>query len=183
MRYDLTLPTDFLDPEVALLFGALEDGTREWKSELALDGEPSPAELQRPLFSKGHSMGALLLHIADVEIEWVETRIFGIARDFIEEKFMGGLDTEMDVSVWPDPPQLNLTEHFHILAAARARTRRLLAEVEADRPFEHKGDEYTVRWVLNHLIGHEAYHAGQILLIRQAVDRIYGPLTRASSPS
>ncbi|RYG36810.1 DUF664 domain-containing protein [bacterium] len=177
VRYDLHPPTDFADPEVALLFGALQDGTREWKEELALDGEPSPADLQRPLFASGHSIGALLLHIADVEIEWVETRTFGIPREFIEEKFMGGLDTDMENSIWPEPPHLTLAEHFKILQGARARTRRLLSEVEADRLFEHRGDEYTVRWLLNHLIGHEAYHAGQILLIRQAVDRIYGPIS------
>lgn len=58
------VPIHGLDLQVGLLLAALEDTTRKWREELG--DVPEQNIIWQP-FPHGHSIGAILLHMADVE--------------------------------------------------------------------------------------------------------------------
>ena len=75
-------PVEGLNPEVGLLLAMLDDGTREWRGEL---GEvPEEAAVWQP-FPNGHSIGAVILHVAGVEAFWLHQVAAGRERSSEEE--------------------------------------------------------------------------------------------------
>jgi uncharacterized damage-inducible protein DinB len=64
----------------------------------------------------------------------------------------------------------------------RNQTREVLSsrsddDLERITPFERGGEkyEYTLRWMLHHLIDHEAQHKGQILMLKRLMMSDSGP--------
>lgn len=66
-RIDI-VPVSGLNVQVGLLLAALDNTTTEWRQELG--DVPDEAVVWQP-FPGGHSIGALLLHMADVEAYWL----------------------------------------------------------------------------------------------------------------
>jgi uncharacterized damage-inducible protein DinB len=174
-RYDVPL-AEGAKGEVGLLLAMLDDGTREWRGEL---GEvPDAAVVWQP-FPNGHSIGAIILHIADVEAHWLH-RVAGGREPAPEEeeRLMGDAIDQYAVQ-WPAPPARPLAWYFEQHDAIRARTRELLCEFDdLDRVTEdprHPGKfEFTLRWLLHHVITHEAYHGGQAVLLSLMREKVGG---------
>jgi uncharacterized damage-inducible protein DinB len=160
---DLPDIPNFLSPQLAVLASALVDGTREWRSEMELV-PTTPAAMTFQVREGQHSAGAVLAHIADVEAKWMRT--LGLPYPEREKTNFDVHLIDPDNDVWP----AKADDYAAILAwqdQVRARTLAFLITLEADQVTEFREDrpDCTAAWVVNHLIGHEAYHAGQAVLL------------------
>lgn len=153
-------------PEPYGLLGAiLQDGTQEWRGEIDNDldadfmvWQPHPGM---------HSIGAVMLHIIGIEIVWFERMVLGLPIS-VEERWLFMFDeTDVDEWQWPTPPHEPLSWYFELHDRIRARTLEGLKRwPAADVPFDRNdGASRTPRWVLGHVIQHEAYHGGQAVLL------------------
>jgi uncharacterized damage-inducible protein DinB len=165
-RYDVP-PVEGLDREVGLLLAMLDDGTREWRGELG--DVPDEAVVWQP-FRNGHSIGAVILHIAAVEVYWLHHVAGGREQSPEEEERLMGDAVDQYAVRWPAPPACPLAWYFEQHDAVRARTRAIISEInDLERITEDAGHsgkrEFTLRWLLHHVITHEAYHGGQAVLL------------------
>jgi len=159
------LPVKGFDPTLGLLLGMLEDGTTKWRSEL---GEVAEEALIWQPFPNGHSIGALILHMADVEAWWLHEVGAGMPRTAEERARLLSEETRQYQVRWPRPPARPLTWYFEQQEAIRVRTREIVRGLDGAEQVcrrQRDGKEFTVRWLLHHVINHEAYHGGQAVLL------------------
>ena len=149
-----------------LLCAILQDGTNEWRSELdhnlsedAVVWQPHPGM---------NSIGAIILHIIAVEIFWFERFALDLPSDPEESKILMVDETEVDEWRWPDPHRRSISWYLELHDRIRARTMESIKKwPEADSTREWDGKPRTMRWVLGHVIQHEAYHGGQAVLLNR----------------
>jgi len=164
----------FASAEIGSFLAQLDDQNRR----LAEDTRGiSPAELQWQPEPGTNTIGMLLAHIAIVEGHWLSV---AAQAPFECEKVIGiGVDDDgMPIPAGGLPPATlanrDLAYFDDLLARARAHTRSLTrrwTDAELDRRVQRTrkdGNTWTfnVRWVLYHVLEHEAGHYGQILLLR-----------------
>jgi uncharacterized damage-inducible protein DinB len=166
-----TIKTDIRMPQaasadVSLLLGLLDQTTREWREELGT--VPDEAVVWQP-FPGGHSIGAVILHIAYVEAMWIHKVGAGHALSREQIETLLPEKTHVYDILWPIPPDRPLSWYYAQADAVRARTREIVAALDdLERVSSHAdfGDEeFTLRWLLGHVIAHEAYHGGQAVLL------------------
>jgi len=117
----------------------------------------------------GNSIGQLLRHIALVELDWVLTDLCrGEALPKTAPPILL-LDGPM-----ADPGPQSLEIFQAALDYARKETKTRLGrygrdEIETSRDFAGDGARrvFNVRWILLHMLDHEAQHAGQILMVKR----------------
>lgn len=164
--YDVA-PILGLEPQVGLLLQMLDATTDEWREEL---GEiPEAAILWQPV-PGAHSIGALILHIIDVEAYWLTEIAGGIPRSQEEKDRLLSDATDQYAGIWPTPSPQPLTWYWEQFAAVRARTHAMVRGLNNPAHIGHrvgrKGEQdFTLRWLLHHVIIHEAYHGGQAVLL------------------
>lgn len=149
-----------------LLCAILQDGTNEWRWELdhnlsedAVVWQPSPGM---------HSIGASLLHIISVEIIWFERVALDLPFDPEERKLLLMEETEVDEWRWPEPPRRPIAWYFELHDRIRARTLENIKKwPAADVTRDCGGIPRSMRWILGHVIQHEAYHGGQAVLLNR----------------
>lgn len=154
---------------------ALDDGTREWREELGNVDEDAIVWQPTPGF---HSIGALILHIADVEVWWLHVVLGGRPYPEALRKKLLSEDTNQDDVQWPTPPRMPLAEYFAIHDEVRRGTAEVLSQ-----PFDPKGvyeneryrSRMTNRWILSHTLTHESYHGGQAVLLALMHERMAKP--------
>lgn len=115
------------------------------------------------------SIGTLLLHIAAVERSWIG--------EDIEHRPMGE-EWKIGFPIRFGIPQISgkpLAYYFEQLNAIRAETHAALARLTDDdlqqaiTPLD-SGDsteQYSIEWILYHLVEHEAHHKGQIAVMKR----------------
>ena len=167
---DLTPLPGYLEPYGTLL-ATLQDGSREWREEL---GHPDPKHIVWQAVPKGHSIGALLLHIAEVETWWIEVVCLGREFDPAEEKLYLSDEIDQYAGSWPIPPEKPISYYFDLLDRVRART---LESVKSFEPGDtvrvrSNGDSATLRWILAHVVEHDSYHGGQAVLMHENARRM-----------
>lgn len=151
------------DESVALLLGMLDATSSKWRADLA---ELPDEALTWQAFPGGHSVGALLLHIADAEAFWLHEVAGGVERDPEELKTLLSEETDQFGVRWPAPPAESLGWYIRQQEAVRARTRQIVADLfPLTLEGVHHGRAFTLRWILHHVISHEAYHMGQAVLL------------------
>jgi len=161
-RVDIT-PVPGVDVQVGLLLAVLEDVTKEWREEL---GDVSEEQIVYQPFPGGHSIGALILHIADVEVFWLYEVGASKERPAEELKTLLSEETQQYQVQWPVPPRQPLAWYFAQQDAVRERTRQAVLALNDPEHIGRRRDwEFTLRWLLNHVISHEAYHGGQAVLL------------------
>jgi uncharacterized damage-inducible protein DinB len=149
--------------EYGLLLSTLQDGTREWRQEI---GEPSEDAIVWQAVPGGHSIGGLLLHIADVEIFWFEEAALGRKMSDADLKLFMSEETKQYEGAWPVPPREPWAWYMQILDDVRARTLRTVQDFpESSDTFHRRTSTFTYRWALAHVVEHESYHAGQAVLL------------------
>ncbi len=178
IRRILDAPPRARSREAARFVWQLDDQSRR----LLLDVRgASPEELEWQPAPGMNTIGMLLLHIALTEIAWVRIGLCGAT----EYHAHGVIRAPFDQSGVPLPPdgrlpaQLagkNLGFFRRKLAVARAHTRRVVAPLR-DRDLgarfrvpafwsRETRFEGNARWMLYHVLEHEAGHYGQINLLR-----------------
>lgn len=159
-------PVEGYEPEIGLLLATLEDGTREWQEEL---GDVSEDSLIWRPFPNGPSIGAQLMHIAEVEAWWIAEVVGGrpLTDEFKRTVLADGTDVYADR--WGEAPRMPLAAYFDVLAEVRARTRELLRDEQGDRLLhpDPNRPRLTVRWIVGHVVQHESYHGGQAVLLQR----------------
>ncbi|MBS1715227.1 MAG: DinB family protein [Armatimonadetes bacterium] len=161
--YDVK-PLEGFHPETGLLLAALVDSTREWRENLesppveALAWQPSPGS---------HSIGALILHIVDVESYWFENFAGGRERDPEETKLFLSEETQQYGASWPLPPAQPVEWYFDLHDRIRERSFEALRGIEPDKEFARRDFTCTLRWVVAHVVQHDSYHGGQAVLLHE----------------
>jgi len=158
-------PVQGLDPQVGLLLSMLDDGTNEWREELD-DMDVTEDMLVWQVFDGGHSLGGIILHIADVEAAWIHAGAAGLDRSPDELKTLLSEETQQLNVDWPAPPRKPLSWFFEQHDAIREKTRKILHDLnDPEMIAAHKRYQFTLRWILHHVLTHEAYHGGQAVLL------------------
>ena len=149
-----------------ILCAILQDGTNEWRWELDQDlSEDAMVWQPHPGM---HSIGAIILHIIGVEIFWFEQFALGLPPDPEERKLTLKDQIDQEAWRWPVPPRKPLSWYFEFHDRIRARTMESIKKwPPADSARQHRDRQVTMRWVLGHVIQHEAYHGGQAVLLNR----------------
>ncbi len=101
-----------------------------------------------------------------MEAFWLHEVAAGRARTDEERRALLSHETDPDAVRWPDAPRQPLSWYFARHDEVRARTRELLLPLaDLERATPHRDAEFTLRWLLGHVIAHEAYHGGQAVLL------------------
>jgi uncharacterized damage-inducible protein DinB len=109
----------------------------------------------------------LVRHMADVERSWFRR---GIAGEQAAPIYYSDDDPDGDLHVSAAD---TLDEALHTWQHEVEHARSILVDAELDDLERHR-EEYSVRWILVHMIEEYARHCGHLDLIRQAIDGTTG---------
>jgi uncharacterized damage-inducible protein DinB len=141
----------------------LDQSTQEWLSQL--DDDATEAELTWQAFPDGHSIGALLVHIAEVEAYWLHHIACGEPYQDLEGEVLHAEIDQFGIK-WPTPPPQPLSFYKTLLTTTRERTKTLIGALDNPQHTALRGErEFTLSWLMTHVIVHEAYHGGQAVLL------------------
>ncbi|MEQ1823491.1 MAG: DinB family protein [Fimbriimonadaceae bacterium] len=161
IHYDVA-PIAGFDPEIGLLLAALEDSTREWQENLE---EPSVEAICWQPAPDFHSIGAIFLHMADCEAYWFEEVAAKLERTPEELQQLLVNETDQDNVKWPTPPAEPIEWYFDLHRRIRARSIQAIKNIASDQSFQGTRASYTLRWIVAHVVEHDAYHGGQAVLL------------------
>jgi hypothetical protein len=147
-----------------LLCAILQDGSNEWRAELGGNlGSEVMVWRARP---GGPSMGAIVLHMIGAEVFWFEKFALGRQPSAQDRETLLWGQIDVDQGSWPEALSMDLFAYFELHDRFRARTLEAIRNwPSAESVGEHDGDMITMRWVLGHVIQHEAYHGGQLVMM------------------
>jgi hypothetical protein len=101
-----------------------------------------------------------------VEVSWFERFVLGLPADPDERRLLMSDEIDVDAGRWPDPPRQPIQWYFDLHDRIRARTLEGIKQwPDADATRVRGEHPHTMRWVLGHVIQHEAYHGGQAVLL------------------
>lgn len=162
---DITIPDGMADAEIALCLALMNNGTHEWRKHL---GDVSADALAWQPVPSGHSIGAVLLHMADIGGNWLHDAAHGKTRSAEERQTLLSAETNQYGRIWPAPPAKPQSWFYEQQDAVRQRSIadfQAVTNVADSRPF--RDTRYTLRWLLSHTIAHESYHGGQAVLLHE----------------
>lgn len=166
--WSLDLPS-CASPEIALLIAAMNDGTREWRENL--EDVPDDFAQWRP-YPGGTCAGALVLHMASCERWWIDKTVLGTEVDMSDLAVAYDSTFDQYEGIVPDPPAQPWSWYMEQYDSHRARTIASLAEVTDAKGTRGSGERcYTVEWVVAHLLQHDSYHGGQIVMLKTLMDQ------------
>jgi len=135
----------------------------------------TPEQLREPHPPSELTLAGLLYHLALVEESWLEVRFAGLA----ERAPWIGVDWEADPN-WEfrTATELAPDEVVQRYREACERSRRVVAGATdlgqlSVQPLRD-GRQFSLRWVLLHLVEETARHAGHADLLREAIDGTVG---------
>lgn len=162
-------PHPGLAREIGLCLSGMEEVRAQVKAAVVdLDKE----RFERPAFLGAHPIGALVLHIGEAEWWWMQCIVAG--HKLTEE--------DKRAPYWDvlEDPEGFVNKGYDInfcleqIDLIRNQTRDLLfarsdKDLEQLHSLTRRGvtNEHSLRWILHHLIDHEAQHKGQILMLKR----------------
>jgi uncharacterized damage-inducible protein DinB len=160
-------------PGFATEIGFYLSGMEEVREQLreAVEGM-SDDQVGRPAVPDAHSIAALVLHIGEAEWYWMRCVISG-------DKVTDEIRNAPYWDVLKDPAgfsQKSYSAEFCLneIKKIRQQTYETLSAFDDSLldhvfTFERRGEatELSLRWILHHLIDHEAQHKGQILMLKR----------------
>lgn len=169
MRRRVLTPT----PGLSTGIGYYLSGMEEVRSQLVAAVKTIPDDLiGKPPFLGAHSIGGLVLHIGEAEWFWMQMVVSGrqLTEEVKNSSYWDILDDVERVA------REGLTTEFCLQEAEKVRNQtrdvlfsfndkdleRIIHYERQDKPTEHN-----LRWILHHLIDHEAQHKGQILMLKR----------------
>jgi hypothetical protein len=118
------------------------------------------------------TMLGLIRHLGDVERSWAQRSMAG--RDDPPIYYDAAHpDGDHDGDFHP-PPGATLAEALETYWSEIARADEVYAAADLDEIERKEGGEYSLRWILVHLVEEYARHCGQADLIREAIDGTTG---------
>lgn len=163
-------------PGLSTGIGYYMSGMEEVRAQLVDAVKDIPKELiGKPAFLGAHSIGGLVLHIGEAEWFWMQMVVSGhkLTEEDRGTAYWDILDEIERVSSRSYTTEFCLRE----IEKIRNQTRDVLfsfndSDLERIISFERRGKttEHSLRWILHHLIDHEAQHKGQILMLKRLMD-------------
>jgi len=160
-------------PGLSKGIGYYLSGMEEVRSQLTEAVKVIPDELiGKPPFLGAHSIGGLVLHIGEAEWFWIQMVVGGheLSDEVKNSVYWDVLDDVERVARNNHSTEFCLREVYNI----RNQTREVLfslndSDLDTIIPYERGGTvrEHSLRWILHHLIDHEAQHKGQILMLKR----------------
>ncbi len=154
-----------LTPRVALLYSQLVEVRKNLLK--MIKGIDDSVLDYTPDKRKVETIGTLLLHIAGVEWSWLISDLE--EREFSFKKWQKAFPLRKGV----DQPQLvgkGLTFYLDKLDEVRKEVydkMKELTDEDLDTIVKPEDYEFTIEWILYHVIEHEAMHLGQISLLKR----------------
>jgi uncharacterized damage-inducible protein DinB len=162
-------PANGLSPGIGFLLGGMEEVRGQLREAVEL---MSDEEIARRAIADAHSIGALVLHIGEAEWWWMNCVIQGHELTD-EDRQQSYWDVLKDAEAFA-AKNYSASYCLRTIAAIREETRSFLASLGDDaleNIYSHTRGERTMeaslRWILHHLIDHEAQHKGQILMLKR----------------
>ncbi|HWD37243.1 MAG TPA: DinB family protein [Fimbriimonas sp.] len=152
-------------PELyGILCATLQDATNEWRWEINAELGPEITTWRpRP---GGPSIGAILLHMITAERYWFEQVALGRSIPLEDKELLLWDEIDVNEARWPDVPLKPLSWYFALQDRFRAVTLEAVKSwASPETLLEHHGRQTSLRWILGHVIQHEAYHGGQIVAL------------------
>lgn len=127
-------------------------------------------ELHTELLPGAHSIAAILWHMANIELWWIQTVLQGTPPDEATRRRFG-LTEPGEFNTPPDT--MSLAQFLALMAEARQATVAAYgamtdeAFTTADRLRPGGQRIYAPEWILFNLVDHEANHRGQIAMLKR----------------
>jgi uncharacterized damage-inducible protein DinB len=160
-----------VSPNIGFLLGGMEEVRGQLREAVEL---MSDEEMVRRAVPGAHSIGALVLHIGEAEWWWMNCVIQGHELTD-EDRRQPYWDVLKDASGFA-AKNYSASYCLRTIDAIRVETRRFLASFgddDLENIYSHTRGERTMeaslRWILHHLIDHEAQHKGQILMLKRLI--------------
>ncbi|NOT32919.1 MAG: DUF664 domain-containing protein [Candidatus Eisenbacteria bacterium] len=178
VRSALVVPAGHRSAAVARFVAQLDDLSERLRADTR---GLTPEALSWQLAPGMNTIGMLLTHLAVAEVHLTAVGLEGLPTSDLQAVLGLGLEEEgMPLAAGATPPAAldgRSIEFFDdLMARARANTLRVTSRFEDSelsrevvRPRSDGGRrEFTVEWVLHHMVEHFAGHYGQILLLIHA---------------
>src|ERR1044071_6760347 len=160
-------------PGLATGIGYYLSGMEEVRGQVVAAVKTIPDDLiGKPAFLGAHSIGGLVLHIGEAEWFWMQMVVSGheLTDEDKNAPYGDVLDDLERVARTSYTAEFCLQE----IEKIRNQTRDVLfsyndKDLEHIITFERNGQttEYNLRYILHHLMDHEAQHKGQILMLKR----------------
>ena len=169
MRRRVLTPHPGLSTGIGYYLGGMEEVRRQ--VAVAVKTIPDD-QIGNPPFLGAHSIGGLVLHIGEAEWFWMKMVVSGhqLTEEDKKAPYWDILDDVEAVARNGYTTEFCLKE----IEKIRNQTRDVLfgyndKDLERLITFERDGKttEYNLRWILHHLIDHEAQHKGQIFMLKR----------------
>ncbi len=135
--------------------------------------------LDREQMARSHppstlTLGGLLYHLSLAEEDWMQIHFSGQPdrHPFVDADWEGDPDWQFRAPVELDPEQLR-QRYREACSRSRVLVRGATGLGQSSRK-PVRGEHFTLRWVLLHLIEETARHAGHADLLREAIDGSVG---------
>jgi uncharacterized damage-inducible protein DinB len=162
-------PAEGVHPGIGFYLSGMDEVREQLREAVA---GMSDEKIARRAIPQAHCIGALVLHIGEAEWWWMQCVVYG--HELTDEDRR---KPYWDVLLEPDAfARRGYSAQYclDVIGDIRQETRRLLAsfsEDDLERLHSHTRGERTIevslRWVLHHLVDHEAQHKGQILMLKR----------------
>jgi uncharacterized damage-inducible protein DinB len=154
--------------ELAFYLGGLEElrnRLRQVTADLTVD------ELTVRAFPNAHQIGNLILHIGEAEAGWIQRIVAGKEPDDETKKFVHWCDTTETDYAEKGYSATQCLERIDKISQWSRENLSSFTDADLDKFYgydrEGKRYEVTLRWVLVHLLDHEAVHRGQISMLKR----------------
>lgn len=165
------------NPEFSEQIGFYVNGMAEVREQLSdAVRDLSNEEISAKVSPDFHSIGQLILHVAEAEWWWL--KCVAAEKDLDEEE--ARREAFWDILLDEDFASRNYSAEFCINGANNVREKcfevlKEFSDEDLDRVFgfdkkDSSRMEVTLRWILHHLIDHEAQHKGQIFMIKRLLN-------------
>ncbi len=127
-------------------------------------------QLSHPLPTSELTLAGLLKHLALVEDDWIQVRFLGLPdlEPWASAPWEQDRDWEFHTAAHDDPDALRT---LYSEACARSRSAIAATDLSALSVGRNReGQQWSLRWVLTHLIEETARHNGHADLLREAID-------------
>ncbi|REJ79460.1 MAG: DinB family protein [Acidobacteria bacterium] len=161
-------PTEGVAPGIGYYLAGMEEVRAQLRD--AVKDLPDDVAHAR-LMPETHTIAGLILHCGEAEWWWIQCVVNGrpIDDELKATTFWDVLDDGNE------PEGMSATECIAEIDGITAKTRDLLSaftDSDLDRYFLKERSngvkiEKSLRWILHHLIDHEAQHKGQILMLKR----------------
>lgn len=165
---DVLEPVAGLSREIGLMIASFEEVRAQTIGHIA---DLSQDELAFRVFPTAHQIGGLVLHLAECEFWWIQAVFAGkeISEEDRQLAHLGDT-TESDFSLKGYDAE-RCIDRLNIIHQRTIETLSAVTDDRLDRMVEFGTDpkrlRCSLRWILHHLIEHEANHKGQIAMMKR----------------